>query len=313
MRATRRCVAGLGLALLAGACGLPAQTSQPDAWAPAAVLAELADERINEASGLVASRRNPGCYYVHNDSGDAPRVFLIDRQGRTRLTIRLVGARAIDYEDIALAPGAAPGTLDVCVADIGDNLARRPHVTIYRFPEVALAGDDGGTVEVRPTVHHVRYAGGPADAEALVVHPRTGDGYILTKVPDGPAAVYKLAAPWPAGPVAEAPRVATVALPAVLAPLRTITAADLAPDGRRLAVRCYVDGWEWCLPEGTPDAAFERIFERAPVRITLPLEPQGEALAYAADGAALLTVSEGVRPALYELRRAVPAGGCGPG
>ena len=66
---------------------------------------ELQDRGIAEASGIAPSRANAGCYYVHNDSGDSARVFLIDREGRTRLTIRLKGAAAVDYEDISVAPG----------------------------------------------------------------------------------------------------------------------------------------------------------------------------------------------------------------
>ena len=57
-------------------------------------------------------------------SGDSARVFLVDRDGRTRLTIKLKGATAVDYEDISLAPGEKAGTFDVCVADIGRQQGR---------------------------------------------------------------------------------------------------------------------------------------------------------------------------------------------
>ena len=69
-------------ALLAG-IGLMAQTSRPleHEEVPSAVCV-LQDERIVEASGIVSSRRNPDCYYVHNDSGDRPRIFLVDAPGK---------------------------------------------------------------------------------------------------------------------------------------------------------------------------------------------------------------------------------------
>ncbi len=38
---------------------------------------------ISEASGLAASRINPGLYYTHNDSGDIGRVFALTEQGFT--------------------------------------------------------------------------------------------------------------------------------------------------------------------------------------------------------------------------------------
>jgi hypothetical protein len=297
---TRTLLAGLALWLSISPAG--AQTSQPADRAPAA-LCQLSDHRIDEASGIAASRANPGCYYVHNDSGDKPRVFLVDRQGRTRATLKLRGAAAEDYEDIALAPGRDPNSWDVCVADIGDNKARRPHVVIYRFADVATPDRLDAEMPVAVTATRVRYADGPCNAEAFCVHPRTGDGYILSKHTGGHVRVYKLAAPWgdrDPTTARELPRVAEFDLPPAVALAHVITAADIAPDGRRLAVRCYMDGWEWRLPPGTADSAFDRVFASAPTRLTLPAEQQGEALCYSPDGHSLLTVSEGATPTLWE-------------
>lgn len=288
-------VAALALASGAG----PA--SQPAGCDPLPrPVCELRDDRITEASGLAASRRHPGLSYVHNDSGDSARVFLVDRTGRTRLTITLAGVTAVDFEDIALAPGAAPGTFDVCVADCGDNNARRNEIVIYRFPEPDLPAEPG-TIAVTPTAFRWRYADGPADVEALAVHPQTGDAWLLTKRSDARTFVYKAAAPW-ATP-ATLPRVAAVDLPAPTGLPGMVTAADIAPDGRRLAVRCYAGGWEWRRPDDVPADAFERIFERRPAPLVLAAETQGEALGYAADGRSLLTVSEGLHPTVFEVAR----------
>lgn len=298
-------VGAAAFGIWAGTCVLPAQISQPSAYerAPRAV-ATVQDRRISEASGIAASRRHPGLFYVHNDSGDSPRVFLIDRRGATQAVIRLRGARAVDYEDIAVAPGETAGTFDVCVADIGDNSNNRPEVVIYRFAEPDLPEAVGKTVDVQPAAYVCRYAEGPADAEALAVHPQTGDGYIITKSVTGRAAVYKLAAPWDAQQPTVVSKPLTLDLPPALPALRIVTAADISPDGQRLAVRCYVDGWEWRLPAETSDAGFDRIFQALPVGLPLASERQGEAICYAADGQALLTISEGVSPTLWELRLA---------
>jgi hypothetical protein len=295
--------------LLASTCGLAAQTTRcleyDSAPEPVAV---VRDERITEASGIAPSHRHPGLYYVHNDSGDSSRVFLIDRQGQTRAVVRLKGATNVDYEDIAMAPGEKPDAWDVCVADIGDNNSRRPHVTIYRFPEPALPAQAGGTVEVEPVAYQFRYAEGPADAEAFAVHPRTGDGYIFTKVWRGGSTVYKLKAPWDAKQTTELRPLCKLDLPPALPALRVVTAADISPDGQRLAVRCYAAGWEWRLPPGASDRPFERIFKATPTDLPLATERQGEAIGYAADGQALLTISEGPAPTLWELHVA-PASG----
>lgn len=304
--ATRRGLALTAMMLLAGTVASCAQTTLPVGVAslPADVCV-IRDARIVEASGLVASRRNPGCYYVHNDSGDSPRVFLINRTGQTLLTIQLDGARAIDYEDIALAPGRQPGSYDVCVADIGDNRATRADLTIYRFPEPdARAFKPGTTTGVSVTAYRVRYADGPADAEAFFVRPQTGDGYVLTKRTDGKTHVYKLAAPWDADGQTELRRVRTVTLPPAILLARVVTAADISPDGTRVAVRCYFGGWQWRLPADA--AAFESVFDRPPTPLVLAPEQQGEALCYAADGQSLVTISEGSSPTLHEVAAATP-------
>ncbi len=296
--------------LSAAACGLPAQTTQPQEYADVPVaVTTLKDVRIDEASGIVASRRHPGHYYLHNDSGDEPRVFLIDRQGETRATIRLKGVRAVDCEDIAVAPGRDDGTFDVCLADIGDNNARHANVRIYRFPEVALPERAGETLVVEPLVYRLRYAEGPVNAEAFAVHPQTGDGYIFTKSYDGRgSAVYKLPAPWDAARETVLRKVGELNLPPALVPMRVVTGADIRSDGQRLAIRCYGTGWEWRM---APDAAhtdFDQLFSASPVQLTMPPERQGEALCYSADGAALLTGGEGRLPTLWELRTALPTG-----
>ena len=276
-------------------------TPRPGLGDAISALGTIQDPRITEASGLTRSVRNPDCFYVHNDSGDQPRVFLIDRDGQTRLTIRLTGAMAVDYEDIALAPGATVGTFDVCVADIGDNNAQRRFVVVYRFPEVTCNGvAAGATIDVEPTSYRLRYADGPTNAEAFCVHPRTGQGYILTKRNDGQSAVYALPAPWDATAETTLSRVATLELPPANRLAQIITAADIAPDGTHLAARACLDGWEWTLPPNAADADFANIFTTLPRKLFLPYEVQGEALAYASDGATLLTVSEGVAPILFE-------------
>lgn len=275
---------------------------------PASSGAVVADARLVEISGIVASRRHPELYYVHNDSGDGPRVFLIGSDGATRRVINLTGAAHVDYEDIAIAPAAAAGLWDVCVADIGDNAAKRNVLMIYRFREVELHGD-AAELSVTPTVFRFAYADGPADAEAFVVHPQTGDGYILTKRLDGRARVYRLAAPWPRDQVITAERVAEVVLPAPQLLAGVVAGADISPDGSMLVVRCLLDGWVWKLPTSGEYPELVRAMSRSPDRIRLPIEPQGESVAFTADGRRLVVLSEGASPALQWVGFSAEGGG----
>ncbi|HMQ15702.1 MAG TPA: hypothetical protein PKC49_06990 [Phycisphaerae bacterium] len=274
---------------------------------------------IREASGIVASRRWPGLFYVHNDSGDRPRVFVIDRSGRTRAVLHLKGASHVDWEDIAIAPGPAGGGVDVCVADIGDNAGRRTDLRLYRFaepdelrrhvesPASAPAAPGPPAVEITPRAYRLRYEDGPRNAEAFFVHPATGHGYVLTKREDGQTEVYRLDAPWKSEGENVLRRIAIVRLPSGVPAATMVTAADIAPDGRHVAVRTYGGGIELSLPPGTGPEDFDSIFSRPYRRLFLAAEEQGEGLCYSDDGRAILTIGEKRRPELYESRLATEA------
>ena len=68
-------------------------------------VAEIQDLRLTEASGMVASRKNKGLLWVHNDSGNQPRIFLIDTLGKVQRAFYLKNAMNFDWEDIAIGPG----------------------------------------------------------------------------------------------------------------------------------------------------------------------------------------------------------------
>jgi hypothetical protein len=283
-----------------GASAAAAEASPPPAVAATPVqLATLEDRTVRESSGVVASRRNPGLFWTHNDSGDGPLVYAFDRAGRRRGTFRVEGARALDWEDIAAGPGPVPGQSYLYAGDIGDNERRRESVVVYRFPEpeVAPAAAAAGTLPTQPAeAIRLKYPDGAHNAEALLVHPTSGDLYVVTKAPDG-AGVYKLAAPFNAEAVNTLARVATLRGPDFFGTL--ITGGDISPDGRRAAFCDYAQGYELTLPEGSKD--FDDIWRQAPVAVPLGDRRQGESVGYRLDGAALLATSEGTPCPLFEV------------
>ena len=44
---------------------------------------EVKNPAINEASGIVASRKNPGVLWTHNDSGNDAKIYAISTSGET--------------------------------------------------------------------------------------------------------------------------------------------------------------------------------------------------------------------------------------
>lgn len=276
----------------------------PAAAAPEQI-ATLEDAAVKESSGIVASRRNPGLFWTHNDSGDGPFVYAFDRAGRRRGTFRVAGAQAYDWEDIAAGPGPEHGLPYLYAGDIGDNEERRDVVTVYRFPEPDVTNAKGaGVASPRDTTPvtalaetlRLKYPDGAHNAEALLVHPSTGDLYVVTKGVDS-AGVYKLAAPFDAAATYTLARVATLRGPGFFGAL--VTGGDISPDGRRVALCDYASGYELTLP---PDSKnFDDIWRQTPALVNLGARRQGESIGYRLDGAAVLATSEGSRPPLIEV------------
>jgi hypothetical protein len=237
---------------------------------------------LDELSGLVASRTHADVLYAHNDSGDAARFFALSTEGAPLAEFALEGAQAIDWEDLGLGP--CPSGNCVFLGDIGDNDRRRADYAVYRVPEPA----DVRTQAVDWDRLAFRYPDAASrDAEALFVHPSTGRIYLITKVASGLSEVYRFPDDAKSGATAVLVFVSTLSLP--LATDQPVTAADVAPSGRAVAVRMYNRAVEYRLPEGL---SFERIFEEAPNLVPTANEPLGEAIAYTEDGRYLVTSTE---------------------
>ncbi|WP_208544423.1 hypothetical protein [Saccharomonospora piscinae] len=245
----------------------------------------IGDPALAELSGLAVD--DHGVYAV-NDGGTRVEVVVLGNDCETR-DVLTAPTDPYDVEDLALGPD---GTL--WLGDTGDNLRRRETVALH-----ALARD--GTSQL----YRLTYPDGAQDAEALIM---AGDGtpYIVTKNVLGNAGVYRPAAPLREPGPTPLERVGTVPLtptdtqggPAGVVGTVTVTGAALSADGGVVALRTYTDAYLY--PVVGHDIA--EALRQEPVRVPLPDEPQGEAIAFTGDGA-LLTAGEGVDEPL----RVVPA------
>jgi hypothetical protein len=246
-----------------------------------------------ELSGLALSRLQANVLWTHNDSGDTARVFAIDTAGKLLAQLTVPGAEAVDWEDIAVGPRG-----DLYLADIGDNLAKRPSVVVYRVPEPKVTGSAGAAQTGPATRYELRYPDGARDAEALLVDPRTGALTIVSKSFGGTAGIYTAASP-----SATAPTTLTKAGTLSLGIGEAVTAGDVAADGRTVALRTYDRAFVWSKTAKASVPATLRRRSCSP-SISLLDEGQGEALALSRHGTSFLTVPEGANPAL---RRYAPA------
>ncbi|GFH36847.1 WD40 repeat domain-containing protein [Streptomyces pacificus] len=278
LRTTRAAVAAVAAVAVLGAA-VPAAADDTGGFT-------IKDPRITESSGLAASRAHPGVYWTHNDQ-DEPRVFAVDsRTGETVATVTLRGVgRPRDMEAISVGPDG-----DVYVGDIGDNLnGSWDHVWIYRFPEPRTLRD----VTVDATQYTVRYADGPRNAEAMMVHPKTGRVYIASKNEEG-GGLYEGPARLATGGTNVFRRIGEVPW---------VTDGAFSPDGRELVLRSYFSARAYAWRDG-------RLGADRPV--SAPLQGQAESVAFTPDGASLMFGTEGEQSEVVR-RDAGRGDGEGPG
>ena len=265
----------------------------------------VSDPSVVEASGLAASRQNPGVLWLHNDRGNAAELFAIGNDGKALATYLPTGIKNKDWEDLAIGPGPAAGVDYLFIGDIGDNAARRSSISVYRVPEPVVSG--GGAIPLAGGVAlEMVYPDGAHNAEVLLSDPRTGDLYIVTKSrTDGSSGIYRYPFPHVAGSTVVLEHVATHTFPGNIFE-RAATGGDISADGSAVIVRTYTRAYLWARAPGSTIAA---AFAGPPCELALVAEPQGEALAFAADLGGYYTLSEGTSQPLYFFKRepAIPS------
>jgi hypothetical protein len=259
-----------------------------EAWGLPQILAPLPSV-LEELSGLAVSAAHRGVVYAHNDSGDSARFFAFRIDGVPLGEFHLDGVDAIDWEDMALGPCDA-GTC-VWLADFGDNLGTRSERALYRVtePDVAATRPAGSvslpyerfTFDYPDRVRH--------DAETLLVHPQTGDVYVLTKDRPGERShVFRF--PRPLDPTRPMTLVDLGRASVPTADDTLVTGGAVNPCGDAVLLRLYNRIVELRVPDG---GSFDSVFSQPATDVPMPIdEPQGEAVAWGPDGQSYFTASE---------------------
>ncbi|WP_017585620.1 hypothetical protein [Nocardiopsis ganjiahuensis] len=240
---------------------------------------EFQDDRISESSGLAPSLRHEGVWWTHNDSGDhLAEVYAVNEEGETLATVTLNVERR-DWEAVSVAQGPE-GEPAVFVGDIGDNFGGGwPNVRVYHFTEPEVLGD----LVLDPSVLTFTYEDGGRDAEGMMIDPRDGRLYVVSKEFAG--SVY--AAPENLDPDGE-----NVLSRVDSAPLFSTDAA-FSPDGTRYAIRTYWGVTLYDATDGVPGASVGSF--------DLPEMDQGESVAFTPDGTALMAGTEGMNSRVWRI------------
>jgi hypothetical protein len=116
-------------------------------------VASIAHPLVAEASGLVQSATNPEILWLHNDSGDVPRIFAMNAQGEV-IVAQTHQAQAVVtvarppepgqrlYQGISVGKASLRDWEDIAVhgdrlyiAEMGNNLSKRRDLGVYEVVE----------------------------------------------------------------------------------------------------------------------------------------------------------------------------------
>lgn len=264
--------------------------TRPLKFLPGKQIGTVQTTLIAEASGIVASRKNPGVLWVHNDSGDAARVYAINIEGKLLGIYRINEAHCNDWEDIAIGPGPVLQREYLYIGDIGDNRAKRPSLTVYRVPEPRIDPNHVlAEMEIGPADPiHLVYPDGSKDAETLMVDPLNGDIYVITKR-ELFCRVYRVPCPQSVKKPIVMDLVATL-------PWGLAVGGDISSDGQLVIIRGLYNASMWVRPKGEQ---LWQVFRTKQFRLELMQEPQGEGICFDAEGHGYFTIGEMVHAPIY--------------
>ncbi len=301
--------------LVAGACGVfgipvtslsAAQRShvqEPDILER---LGTIRSAELNEISGIARSRRYEDAAWVHNDSGGGPTVYLVSFRGRLLARCPLVGAENRDWEDICCFQFGEKNYL--LVGDVGDNASKQKECKLYLFEE-PIGDLDPASVSEFPIQawREIRfsYNDGPRNCEAVGFDESSATVLVVEKKlasrTDAEApGVYAIdIRPWLDGgdrtkqSAAKAKRVAEIAIP-------NVTGLSFSSAGSELVVCDYLHGH--LFQRETDESWIECIKRNRPTTFALPIQKQGEAICFAADGKHVIVVSEFAKSPIWSVR-----------
>ena len=242
--------------------GASALSSLLAAGAEMELIGRLSHEALSEISGIVKSTRGD-FYWVHNDSGDSPRVFAIDGEGVPLkppwMPIDVAdwpghtidSATHFDWEDIALADGV------LYIADVGNNGNARRDLGVYVVNEPDPLAIHRMRAQSYLPVRYPDQDDHPGDVwhfDCEAVFVADGALYFLTKHRQsrqiGAGApgtkLYRL-------DTDHTDRENVLTLLGRREDVSQVTAADMSPDGSRLAVATYTTLWLFDRPAGGDD------------------------------------------------------------
>ncbi len=198
-----------------------------------------------ENSGIVKSRLWPDLFWMHNDSGDEPRIYAVRKDGSVLLSDRyevpgtlIGGAINVDWEDITVDNAG-----HLIVADFGNNGNDRRDLVLYFLHEPAP--NAGRTTWFRRVFFcypdQLKFPAPKEDFnfDAEAIFTINNNVFVLTKHrSDSTTTLYKLDAS-----AVKSDELVTLELVDEFDIRGQATGADATADGKRLVIVTYTAFW----------------------------------------------------------------------
>ena len=271
MRSKTAILISLSLTLAVSLVGAsPANAAR---WSSSTHICTQTNPQIVETSGLSRSTYKRKVLFLHNDSGDSARFFVVSRKCKTRAVVTVRGVKARDWEDMASGPDHT-----LWFADIGDNAELRTSISVTRVNEPKKIRSRS----IKSTTYNFVYPDGAHNAEGMMIRPKTGRLYIVTKNRLG-GSIYK-------APAVLDPNGINVLQRIGAAPIG-ITGADFARKGGRFVLRGYA--WFYVYTK----------MHAVPIKVRVPSgNTAGEAITWSRNSRNLILGGEGLGSSLWKLK-----------
>lgn len=261
----------------------------------------IQDPLILESSGLATCRTMENAVWMHNDSGDVPRLFLVGLDGNTIGIVNVKGVEAFDWEDVCSFE--MNGESWLLVGDIGDNGRKRgvtsPACRLLLLKEPTLRASESKAKATEVSIDVIRtiefqFPDEPHDCESLAVDTAANTILLVTKSAPTKCAMYSLPLTLTSGKETSTAELVTP-ISATFA-----TAMDLSSDGRRLAIINMLGGVLLTRNDPKKDSWADASINGL-TTLKLPNRKQGESVCFTADGNSLLLNSEGAMQPLWQI------------
>lgn len=248
---------------------------------------------VKENSGIIFFRDR---IWTHNDSGGKPEIYGIDTAtGKIVQTIKLTGAKNIDWEDIA------QDAHHIYIGDFGNNRGNRQDLKIYKIPKQEILAQEDQKIKKYEVISfsygdqqsfEKRMNRNDFDCEAMVA---AGDSLFLFSKnwADQQTKMYVL--PTNPGNYTVYPR-------EIFDAGGLITGAGLSPDGSQLALIGYIDyeSFMWLFR----DYRGTNFFSGRHLRVNFPdmVFVQTEGICFVSDDGLLISCEESADfPSLFSI------------